>query len=52
MVAGVASFAGWALGMWFGVAVGNLLWVASSILMSLWTLWFGVGMMRSRSNAI
>jgi len=52
MVAGVASFAGWALGMWFGVAVGNLLWVASSILMSVWTLWFGVAMMRSRSNAI
>lgn len=52
MVAGVASFAGWALGMWFGVALGNLLWVASSILMSVWTLWFGVAMMRSRSNVI
>ncbi len=48
MVAGVASFAGWALGRWFGVDLGNLLWVASSVLMSVWTLWFGVALMRSR----
>lgn len=52
MVAGVASFSGWALGMWFGVGLGNLLWAASSILMSLWTLWFGVALMRSRANVI
>lgn len=52
MVAGVASFAGWALGMWFGVGLGNLLWVASSIVMSLWTFWFGIALMRSRGTAI
>lgn len=46
--AGVASFAGWALGMWFGVVVGNLLWLASTVVMSLWTLWFGVALMRSQ----
>ena len=51
MVAGVVSFAGWALGRWFGVGLGNLLWVASSIVMSLWSLWFGVALMRSRANA-
>src|SRR5687768_16296516 len=51
MVAGAASFAGWALGMWFGVAFGSLLWVASSIVMSLWTFWFGVTLMRSQDNA-
>ena len=51
MAAGVASFAGWALGMWLGVGVGNLLWVASSIVMSLWTLWFGVALMRSQERA-
>ena len=50
MVSGVASFAGWALGRWFGVDIGNLLWVASSVLMSVWTLWFGVALMRSRVN--
>lgn len=47
MVAGVASFAGWALGRWFGIGFGNLLWVASSIVMSLWSFWFGVALMRS-----
>lgn len=52
MVAGVASFAGWALGMWFGVPLGNLLWVASSIVMSLWALWFGVGLTRSPATVI
>jgi hypothetical protein len=52
MVAGVASFAGWALGMWFGVPLGSLLWVASSIVMSLWTLWFGIALMRSKAIEI
>jgi hypothetical protein len=51
MVSAVASFAGWALGRWFGVDFGNLLWVASSILMSVWTLWFGFALMRSRGDA-
>ena len=50
MVSGVASFAGWALGRWFGVDFGNLLWVACSVLMSVWTLWFGFALMRSRVN--
>ncbi len=50
--AGVASFAGWALGRWFGVDFGNLLWVASSVLMNLWTLWFGLALMRSRASVI
>jgi hypothetical protein len=52
IVAGVLSFAGWGLGMWFGVGLGNLLWVASSIVMSLWILWFGVALMRFRANVI
>jgi hypothetical protein len=50
MAAGVVSFAGWALGMWFGVGIGNLLWVVSSILMNVWTFWLGVVLMRSRAN--
>lgn len=49
MIAGVASFAGWALGMWIGIAPGSLIWVVSSILMSLWTLWFGTALMRSEA---
>lgn len=50
MVSGVASFAGWALGRWFGIDPGNLLWVASSVLMSMWTLWFGCVLTRFRVN--
>lgn len=51
-VAGVASFAGWTLGMWIGVGVGNLLWVASSILMSTWSAWFGAVLFRSRTASM
>jgi hypothetical protein len=47
-VAGLASFAGWALGMWLGVPVGSLLWVVASMVMSAWTLWFGLGVGRQR----
>lgn len=47
VVAGLASFTGWALGMWLGVAMGSHLWVGSSILMSLWTAWFGVTLLHS-----
>lgn len=46
VVAGVASFAGWVLGMWFGIGPGNLLWLVASIAMSVWTFWFGVALMR------
>lgn len=52
MVAGIASFTGWALGMWFGIGLGSLLWVVSSILMSVWTVWFGIALTRSPVNAI
>jgi len=47
-VGGVASFAGWALGMWLGVAAGSLLWVVASMIMSAWTLWFGLELVRRR----
>jgi hypothetical protein len=50
MVSGIASFTGWALGRWFGIDLGNLLWVVSSVLMSVWTLWFGFALMHSRVN--
>lgn len=51
-VAGVGSFTGWALGMWFGVGFGSLLWLASSILMSAWSAWFGTALVRSRASLI
>lgn len=46
MVAGIGSFGGWALGMWIGVAAGAIVWVASSIVMSIWTLWLGITLLR------
>lgn len=50
VVAGIASFTGWALGMWLGVGSGSLLWLTSAIAVSAWTLWFGVALTRSRRN--
>lgn len=52
MVAGLTSFAGWALGVWIGIGLGSLLWVASSLLMTLWTLWFGIALMRSKTDEV
>lgn len=51
MVAGLGSFTGWALGMWFEVPVGNVLWVTSSILTSAWTAWFGLALARSSAGS-
>lgn len=46
VTAGVGSFTGWALGVWLGIRLGNLLWVTSSLVMCLWAFWFGVGLTR------
>lgn len=46
-VAGTAAFAGWAMGMWLGIGPGSLIWVVSSLVMCLWTLWFGLALMRA-----
>jgi hypothetical protein len=32
--------------MWFGIGLGSLVWVASSLVMSLWLLWFGLSLAR------
>ena len=51
MVAGIASFAGWACGMWFDIAIGSLVWVVASVAMCGWTLWFGLALMRAPAGA-
>lgn len=33
--------------MWFGVRAGSVLWVASSMVMTLWMLWFGLALQRA-----
>lgn len=43
--AGLVSFAGWALWSWFDLGFSAPIWVASSILMCLWLLWFGARLM-------
>lgn len=46
-IAAVAAFVGFVvLGIMLGIAVGGLVWLGSTIVMSLWTLWFGVALMR------
>lgn len=46
--AGTVAFGGFVvLGLWFGLAVGGLIWLVSTIVMSLWTLWFGIALTRS-----
>ncbi len=52
VIAGIASFLGWILGMWFDMAIGNFLWLVSSIIMSIWILWFGIALMRSNMSQI
>ncbi len=49
-VAGVASFAGWVLGMWFGLAFGAPVWVVGSIVMCLWLAWFGFSLVRAEAG--
>jgi hypothetical protein len=46
-VAGIASFAGWVLGMWLGRSFGAPIWVVGSIVMCLWLVWFGLFLARN-----
>jgi hypothetical protein len=43
-LAGLVSFAGWALGMWLGLPFGSPIWVVGSIVMCLWLVWFGLSL--------
>lgn len=50
-VAGIVAFVGFVvLGLLLGIAVGGPIWLVSTIVMSLWTLWFGVAMMKSADS--
>jgi hypothetical protein len=43
-VAGLGSFAGWALGVWLNIGPANVLWVVASGVMCLWLTWFGTAL--------
>lgn len=45
--AGLASFAGWALGVWFDIGPANLVWVLASGIMCVWLTWFGIAVART-----
>ena len=48
--AGLASFAGWALGVWFDIGPANLLWVLASIVMCVWLAWLGAALARASES--
>ncbi|WP_433625554.1 hypothetical protein [Halomicrococcus sp. NG-SE-24] len=51
--AGVVAFVGFVvLGLLLGIALGGPVWIASTIVMSLWTLWFGVALGRSDDSRV
>lgn len=45
--AGLASFAGWALGVWFHVRPANLLWLVASGVMCIWLASLGTALART-----
>ncbi len=45
--AGLASFAGWALGVWFDIGPANLMWVVASMVMCVWLAWLGIAIATS-----
>jgi len=47
--AGIASFTEWALWSWADFGFAAPIWVGSSILMCLWLLWFGIGLVRAET---
>lgn len=52
-VAGMVTFVGFViLGVLLGIAVGGLIWLGSTIVMNLWTLWFGVALVQSDGSHI
>ena len=52
-VAGIVAFVGFViLGVLLGIAVGGLIWLVATIVMSLWTLWFGVALARSDDSQV
>ncbi|WP_458207876.1 hypothetical protein [Haladaptatus sp. NG-SE-30] len=49
--AGIVAIAGFVLGLGLGFALAGIVWVVSTIVMGLWTLWFGVALMRFKPTA-
>jgi len=50
--AGLASFTGWALGVWLDIGPANLLWVLASEVMCVWLAWFGIVLARTSQSGV
>lgn len=50
-VAGVTAAVGFTLGVGVGIALGGLVWLVATVVMSLWILRFGVGLARDEDAA-
>jgi hypothetical protein len=48
--AGLASFTGWSLGVWFDIGPANLLWVLASGVMCVWLAWLGTALARTSES--
>ncbi len=48
--AAIVSFLGWVLGSWINIGIGGPIWVASSLVMGVWILWFGVTLAREKAG--
>lgn len=47
--AGIVAAVAFVLGLGVGVAAASLVWLVATIVMSVWTLWFGVDLVRLRT---
>jgi hypothetical protein len=52
MAAALAAIAGWTLGMVLGVAAGGVIWLVSTRVMGLWTLWLGLALARTEPEFV
>jgi hypothetical protein len=44
--AATSALCGWTLGAILAISVGGIIWLFSTLLMTLWTLWFGLALTR------
>lgn len=52
-IAGIVAFVGFVvLAVLLGIAVGGLIWLISTLVMSLWTFWFGVALVRADESRV
>lgn len=49
--AALASAAGWAAGMWLDVPAARVLWLVATVVMSAWTFWLGIALVKTPTAA-